>query len=255
MSDITGRALVNFYYDEESRIKNLSIMEDGVEFYRLRWEWNRDTLIISHAENENGNWQYSNDKERIIYANGRIHSYEEVINYDQITTFTWNGDLLMQENHARYNNDSLYWILTKDYVYEQDKLSEVNISVQGYQYENKIIEYENDRPVSIKTYEQGMLKESIGFTYTGNNITTISMYDVYNGVEGGVNCLQDRSYDENDCMVTSTDKCDGEITEHWKYNYEEGNGNFDDYLIANGNWVYVYLFPNTFPSDDIYLKK
>lgn len=244
-------------YNSDNKIVKISGVEDGVEVYKNDWEWNGNEVIITEAVFENGVW-YTNGLHKVMtYLNGHLFK-NELYAHDTLvaaTTYMWNGDLLTKEAMVYFNADTLVWDNHIEYTYENSLL----ISAEWYRgdelYQKQVIEYANEKPVALKLYNPlNVLQESSELIYTGNNITKVNSYRVFEGAQGNLACTEERTYDANNCLSNANMSCTGAGSYSQNTTYEEGKGNLNDYLLTEVSWISVYLFPDTFPSELAYKK-
>lgn len=245
MSSEDGTQILHFKYNSDNRIEKMSITKNGIENEKEEWAWDGNTVTISYSILENGTWQSDSDPKVLTYENGKLVKSQELSDSPVITTFNWNGDLLLYDVKAFYYGDSIMSVYTKSYSYTDGQLTSVHYNLNNM-IGLRVIEYQNGKPALIKSYSYERLTEKIGFSYTGDNITHVTKYDIdYDGNEQGIKCIETRTYDANNMLASITDQCNSETR---IFTYEEGVGNTYDDFIAIGSWIGVYFFPNAFPS-------
>ncbi len=230
-----------YLYNADNRIEKISYSENGIEKQKDVWAWGGDSVKITYLTLEKNIWYKRSDPLILYYANGKLQkSVDTVMQNAIIRTFSWNGDLLVKETVS-----SIFNFITKDYIYENGKLTGINQSSNNVNEGTTSIEYSNGRPLSVKTYSNNKLSTKTEFTNSGENITSVTIYNINSGVENGVYCIENRAYDASNKLTSITGSC---TTVPLNFTYEEGVGNFFDQFIAQGGWLNMYLFPDAYPS-------
>ncbi len=245
-------------YTADNKIQRFSEIENGVEIYHNDWAWNGNEVIITGSYLEEGTWITDASIDKLIYSGGHVseyqYYYEDTLSAK--TTYTWNGDLLTKEDMAFYASDTMVWGYTVNYTYDGTKLISADWFTLGMLMQKQVIEYQDGKPVAMKRYNsENVLEESAQLIYTGNNITTINNFNIVEGVQGDTDCIETRVYDANNCATNISTACTDDYAYTSAITYEEGSGNFNDFLLVNVSWVSVYLFPDTFPCELAYKKK
>lgn len=245
-------------YTADNKIQRFSEIENGVEIYHSDWAWNGNEVIITGSYLEGGIWITDESIDKLIYSGGHVseyqYYYEDTLSAK--TTYTWNADLLTKEDMAFYAGDTTLWAYTINYIYDGTKLISADWYVMGMLMQKQVIEYQDGKPVAMKRYNsENVLEESAQLIYTGNNITTINNFNIVEGIQGDTNCIETRVYDANNCATNISTACTDDYAFTSAITYEEGSGNFNDFLLVNVSWVSVYLFPDTFPCELAYKKK
>jgi hypothetical protein len=247
-----------FTYTADNKIERLAEFENGVEVYRSNWAWNGNEVTITEQSLNGGVWVGEASNEKLIYSGGHL-TESQYYNEGLLTTktnYTWNGNLLTSEVLEFHSGDTLTWSYNINYVYEGTKLVRADWFAFGMLIQKQVIEYLNGTPVALKTYDySNVLEESSQLIYTGDKITTINSFHVVEGVQGDISCTETRVYDGNKCATDITTTCTDDYSYTSKIAWEEGSGNFNDYLLTQVSWISVYLFPDTFPCELAYKKK
>lgn len=257
-TDDGDQFLINITYNSSNKIARFSEIDNGVEVYRSDWNWVGNVVTIIESELDNGNWINGEYYEKLTYSGDHVTKSEYFQNDTLLSRsiYSWNGNLLASESREYYNADTLVASYTVNYIYNGDKLTSADYMTMGYLIQRQVIGYDNDKPVSLKTYDyQNVLEESAELIYTGNNITKVNSYNVVEGVQGSLDCTEDRIFDANNCVTTVNHSCPGDYSYTSIATWEEGSSNFNDFLLTQLSWITVYLFPDSYPSDLAYKKK
>lgn len=250
--------LMNISYNSSNKIARFAEIENGVEVYRSDWNWNGNVVTIIDSELDNGNWINGEYYEKLTYSGDHVSISEYFLNATLLTKaiYTWNGNLLATETTEYYNADTLVIAYNTVYNYEGDKLISANYYYMGFLAAKQVIEYVDGKPVALKNYdEENVLQESSELIYTGNNITKVNSYNVVQGVQGSLDCTEERIVDANNCVTTVNYSCPGDYSFSSTATWEEGASNFNDFLLTQLGWITVYLFPDSYPSELAYKKK
>ncbi len=246
-------------YSADNKLTMLTEIENGVEVYRNNWVWNGNEVTINEQMLEEGIWiTDESSREKLIYTGGHLSESQYFYNDTLASkvTYTWNGNQLTNESMNYYHADTIAWSYSVNYIYEGAKLMRADWYSMGLLVQKQVIEYQDDKPVALKSYDHNnVLNESSELAYTNGNITTINYFHVIEGVQGDTDCTETRVYDVNNCATNISTACSEDYAYTSKITYEEGAGNFNDFLLVNVSWISVYLFPDTFPSELAYKKK
>lgn len=246
-----GIAVVHFIYNDDNRLSKLSYTENGTEVMKNEWTWVGNSVTIVHLRLQEGNWvNITGDTTILTYSDGKVVKSEIIdnqFNHVTINTYTWNGDLLMNDSSVLTYNSGGNYTRYNQYIYDDGRLTTINRWQSGILSLVQTIEYSNGKPVVINDYVNGNLDDQVKFTYTGDNLTTVTRYEIY-GIPQ-VECVETRSYDAANLVSKITSDCGSEPRQ---FTYEAGKGNFNDLILSSGGWLNVYLFPNSFPSELIY---
>lgn len=134
------------------------------------------------------------------------------------------------------------------YIYNDRRLVTINIWYNGeMSVVNRTIEYSDGKPVALNRNYNENLIDQVKFTFTGDNLTSITSYEIHGLPE--VECVETRSYDSYNRVSKIISNC-GPMPS--LFTYEAGTGNVNDMVLTSGSWLQVYLFPDSFPSELIY---
>ncbi len=250
--------VTTFSYNSSNKITLLSEKVNGVEEYKSEWNWNDNIVTVVESYIENENWVTSEYVEKLTYSNGHIvkSEYSQSDTLESVSTYTWNGDKLINETFSMVYADSLIEVYEINYNYEGDLLISADQYSMGALSQKQVIEYTNGKPVALRNYDgNNVLQESSEFIRTGDNITKINQYAIIEGVQGDITCTEDRIFDANNCATSVTTACTNQGSYIQTATYEEGTGNLNDFLLTQISWISVYLFPDSFPSELAYKKK
>lgn len=246
-----GIAVLHFIYNDDNRLSKLSYTENGTEVMKDEWTWNGNSVTIVHLRLQDGNWvNLSGDTTILTYSDGKVVKSEYIdnqFNRITITTFKWNGDLLMNDSSVVTYNSGGNTTRYNQYIYNDGRLTTINKWYSGTLLQVQTIEYSDGKPVVINQYVNENLNDQVKFTYTGDNLTTITSYEIHGNPQ--VECVETRSYDAANLVSKITSDCDSEPKQ---FTYEAGTGNWNDMVLTSGDWLKVYLFPDSFPSELIY---
>lgn len=248
-------------YDALNRISLISEKHFTVEIHREEWKWAADgnEVTITESYLDEGNWITSEDYIIMTYFDRKpvaAHYYSGDTSYNpnplqSSLVFYWHGDQIYTEIHKEIVYDSLVPVSSVKYEYQNYLLISATYFNKGLYNNKRVIEYLNDQPVEMKKYDDfDELQETSEFFYTGKNISRVQNYHVIDGIKGEIACIEDREYNANNCATKMTSSCTGEQSVIIRQaTYEEGEGNFNDYILINDSWINVYLFPESFPSE------
>lgn len=244
-----------FSYNNNSQVTQTLGTTGDSTIYRTLWEYNGQIVTI-HTEYYNNNaWIADNVTEKYTFTGDYLTKSDYYVDDSLYTfaTYTWDGNKLMREDRTFPGSNTSSTI----FEYQGDLLVKAiyyfNEEMSFYQ----TIEYTDNKPVSLKSFNpQNKLEDICDLVYTGNNITQVKNYIVEAGIEGYLNCTENRQYDNNSNITSVTTTCANDQTaDIITITTEEGTSNFSQLMITQVGWVSVYLFPNTMPSDYAYKKK
>lgn len=245
-------------YNADNKITNILETENGVEVYKNTWVWNGSEVTVKESFLIDGTWIEDDYYSVMTYANNKVIKNEVHLNdsVSAISLYTWNGDMLTKEEAEIQSNNTTVLAYEINYLYENNLLKSAEYFSEGTMVQKQVIEYANGKPSAVKLFDDtNTLIESAQLNYTGDNITEILNFNVAEGVQGNVECTENRTYDANNCVSTASTSCVQGDNYSQQTTFEEGKGNFNDFLLTQISWVSVYLFPDSFPSQLAFKKK
>ncbi|HLO92342.1 MAG: hypothetical protein ACM3ME_06580 [Chloroflexota bacterium] len=249
-------------YTSDNKVSKILGYVNGVNVYKSEWTYSGNDATVQDWELTEVGWVADSGFTKYVYANGHISQvilYNAGDSVDFSKTYTWNGNNLNEEQVTlsdSYLGTGEELVFTIKYNYEGGLLKSADWLLQGVMIRKQVIEYLNNSPVALKSYDyNNVLEESTQFIYTGSNISKVNYFKVSDGTQGAVDCFENRSYDANKNVSSVSKQCDGDLQSYTtNITWEEGTGNLQDVFLTSYSYISAYLFPD-YPSEFAIKKK
>lgn len=249
-------------YTSDNKVSKILGYVDGYNVYKSEWSYSGEVAIVQDWELTEDGWVADSTRTKYVYANGHVSQlvlYNAGDSVDFSKSFTWEGNNLIQETVSlsdSYLGTGQSLVMTIKYNYEGGLLKSADWLMEGVKIRQQVIEYENNKPVALKAYDYtNSLEESTAFVYTDNKISTVNYYKITNGVQGNIDCYENRAFDANKNISSVSKHCEGDQdTYTTNLTWEEGTGNLQDVFLASYSYIGAYLFPD-YPSEFAMKKK
>lgn len=262
---------VNQPFDNGLRLKTIVYGENSEWRKEIEYEGNRVIGEYTYVEEyliERTEWQYVNNevtrqsyylidtvwhkadqRNFMTYVDGKLVSSINQSDYKIYSkdTFIWENDLLKQnDNYSLINaSDELKLQQRTKYNYSGDLITSMEYYYQDHpDYAKEVIEYENKLPVNNYSFYSsiGITATKADLLYTNNRLSRMNDYYVSNGIPGEIKSYEELNYNMESNTITFF-RSEDDYSSTSVYFYEDGEGNYGDFWIAETDWLSHCLFP------------